>query len=66
MSWVTTIDEAAATGRLQEIYGELKRERGKVANIMKVHSLNPQAMKAHMDLYMTLILGKSGLSHQKR
>ena len=66
MSWIATIDEAAATGQLQEIYRELKEERGKVANIMKVHSLNPQAMKAHLDLYVTLMFGKSGLSRQER
>jgi uncharacterized peroxidase-related enzyme len=66
LSWITTIDEAAATGKLQEIYQELREERGKVANIMKVHSLNPQAMKAHLDLYVTLMFGKSGLSRQER
>ena len=66
MSWIEEIDEAEAGGRLAEIYGELIEKRGKVANILKVHSLNPQAMANHMDLYMTLMFGKSGLSRAER
>ena len=66
MSWIEEIDEAEAGSRLAEIYGELIEKRGKVANILKVHSLNPQAMANHMDLYMTLMFGKSGLSRAER
>jgi uncharacterized peroxidase-related enzyme len=32
---------------------------------MKVHSLNPKAMKAHVDLYFTLMFGESGLSREE-
>ena len=53
MSWIEETDEADAGGRLAEIYAELIEKRGKVANILKVHSLNPAAMSNHMDLYMT-------------
>ena len=56
MSWIEETDEADAGGRLAEIYAELIEKRGKVANILKVHSLNPAAMSNHMDLYMTLML----------
>jgi len=68
MSWIEEIDEteAEAGGRLAEIYAELIQKRGKVANILKVHSLNAEAMSNHMDLYMTLMFGKSGLSRAER
>jgi uncharacterized peroxidase-related enzyme len=48
------------------MYANLIKQRGKVSNILKVHSLNPEAMGAHLDLYMTLMFGKSGLSRAER
>jgi len=32
---------------------------------MRVHSLNPQSMKAHMDLYLTLMFSQSGLTREQ-
>ncbi|MDA0705812.1 MAG: peroxidase-related enzyme [Proteobacteria bacterium] len=66
MSWIDEIEISAAEGRLAEIYPELVAKRGKVANILKVHSLNPDAMSDHLDLYMTLMFGASGLSRAER
>lgn len=66
MPWIKTIDENEATGRIKELYDELIEKRGKVSNIMKIQSLNPEAMKQHLDLYMTLLFGKSGLSRAER
>lgn len=66
MAWIKTIDESEAKGELQKLYEQVKNKRGKLANIMKIQSLNPKAMKAHMDLYMSLMFGKSGLSRQER
>lgn len=66
MSWIDEIEISAAEGRLAEIYAELVEKRGKVSNILKVHSLNPDAMGNHLDLYMTLMFGKSGLSRAER
>jgi len=66
MSWIEEIDVDAADGELADIYAKLIEQRGKVANILKVHSLNPAAMGNHLDLYMTLMFGKSGLSRCER
>lgn len=66
MSWIDQIDVADADGRLAEVYGELAEKRGKVSNILKVHSLNPDALGNHLDLYMTLMFGRSGLSRAER
>jgi len=66
MSWIEEIEVEDADGRLAEIYTELIEKRGKVANILKVHSLNAEAMGNHLDLYMTIMFGKSGLSRAER
>jgi len=65
MSWIRTVDESEAKGELKEVYQEIKKQRGKISNVMRVHSLNPKAMKAHMDLYLTIMFGKSGLSREE-
>ena len=66
MSWIDEIEVGDAEGRLAELYKELVQKRGKVSNILKVHSLNPEAMSDHLELYMTLMFGKSGLSRAER
>jgi len=66
MAWIRIVDDAEATGQLKEIYDQIRGKRGKVANIIKVQSLNPEAMKAHMDLYYCLMFGKSGLTRPER
>ncbi len=66
MAWIRVIDEAEAQGKLKECYDEIKKARGKVANIMKVHSLHPEAMLAHLNLYKTIMFGPSGLSRRQR
>ncbi len=66
MSWIDVIEVDAAEGALAEAYAELVRKRGKVSNILKVHSLNPDALGDHLDLYVTIMFGKSGLSRAER
>jgi len=66
MSWITEVEVSEAEGKLAETYAALIKQRGKVSNILKVHSLNPHAMENHLDLYMTIMFGKSGLSRAER
>ena len=66
MAWIKEIDQDDATGDLKVIYDDLVKQRGKLSNIMKVHSLNPGAMQKHLDLYMHLLFGRSGLSRAER
>lgn len=65
MSWIKEIDEDEAEGELKDIYDEIAGARGKLSNIMKVHSLNPQAMKAHMDLYLSIMFKSSSLNRKQ-
>ncbi len=66
MAWIDVIEQEAAGEELQAVYERLRGSRGKVANIMAVHSLRPQAMAAHMDLYMAIMFSRSGLSREER
>lgn len=66
MSWIDEVDVSNADGTLAKMYAALIKRRGKVSNILKVHSLSPEAMGDHLDLYMTLMFGKSGLSRAER
>jgi uncharacterized peroxidase-related enzyme len=66
MSWIREIDEEEASEELKAIYDKIKLNRGKLSNIMKVHSLNPRSMLAHQDLYLNLMFSRSGLSREER
>jgi len=66
MPWIHMIDESEASGALQKVYDRLKGDRGKAANIMKIHSLDPRAMEAHLDLYLALMFTSSGVSREER
>ncbi len=66
MSWIEEVEVSEAEGKLAKTYATLIEQRGKVANILKVHSLNPDALRSHLDLYMTIMFGKSGLSRAER
>lgn len=66
MSWIKEVEIEQADEKLMPIYEDLLKSRGKIANILKVQSLNPEALKAHLDLYMTIMFGKSGLSRKER
>ncbi|MCI0485236.1 MAG: carboxymuconolactone decarboxylase family protein [Blastocatellia bacterium] len=66
MAWIKIIDEADASGALEDAYKETGAARGRVANILKVHSVHPQVMSAHLALYRELMFGRSELSRADR
>ena len=67
MSWIDMIDENKAEGKLAELYDKLTGPgNDKVAHILKVHSLNPDVFEAHLNLYKTIMFGKSNLSRKQR
>ncbi len=66
MARIQIIHEDEATGQLAEIYNDLLKSRGKLANVHKIHSLHPDSLVAHMDLYMTLMFKKSPLKRYQR
>ena len=66
MAWIRTIDEDDATGYLKTLYKKYGSPFEGVDNILKIHSLNPESLRFHYDLYKHLMTGKSGLSRMQR
>ena len=66
MAWIDVIDEDSADGELADLYEQIRSSRGKVANIMKVHSLHPEAMEKHLEFYLTIMFKRAGLSREQR
>lgn len=65
MPFIKQIEEKDAEGKLKEYYSKLTGSRGKLSNIMKIHSLNPDSMMAHMDLYLKIMFGKTALKRDE-
>jgi uncharacterized peroxidase-related enzyme len=66
MANIEVIDYDDSTGRLKEIYDDLIKSRGKLAEVHKIQSLNPETIVNHMDLYMSLMFGNSPISRYQR
>jgi len=66
MSWIHEVPYEQADSKLKPVYDRLIAQRGKISNILKVHSLNPQALQDHLNLYMGLMFGPSGLKRAER
>ncbi len=67
IAWIDTIAEDAAEGLLRELYdAERDKTIGAVDNILKVHALHPETMRAHIDLYRTVMYGRSGVTRVER
>ena len=65
MAFIKVIGEDEADGKLFEVYDEIQRNRGRVSNILRIQSLNPKGLRAHLDLYMASVFGKGGLSRRE-
>jgi len=66
MSWINEIDVDEAKGELADVYDSIAKSRGKVSNVVSAQSLNPRALKAHMDLYYSTVYGKMALRRVDR
>jgi len=66
MPWIKTIEPREATGELKVEYDQAVTRAGKVFNILKVQSLNPESLRASMQLYLATMYGRSGLSRAER
>lgn len=60
------INEKRADGLLRKVYDAAIKRAGRVFNILKVQSQNPQALQASMSLYTTIMNGESPLSRAQR
>lgn len=62
---IETIPPTEAEGDLAALYARLGG-RGEPAHIYQVHSLHPEALAAHVQLYRTIMFGRSPLSRVQR
>lgn len=66
MPYIEVLQPDQAEGPLKEIYDDLVKSRGKIAEVHKIQSLNPESIVNHMELYMTIMFGKSPLKRVHR
>lgn len=66
MPWIKQIPIAEATGVLKEEFDAAIARAGRVWHIVHIMSLNPEAMRASMQLYGALMHGPSPLSRLQR
>ncbi len=66
MPFIKVIDEERAEGKLKSLYGKIIKSRGKLPNIMKIHSLLPDTMIKHLELYTSLMFSKNNLSREEK
>ncbi len=64
--YIRVIDEDEAEGPLFKLYDEIQSKRGRLSNVLKIQSLDPKGLEAHLDLYMALVFGKGPLSRRER
>ena len=62
MAWIETLDEGEAQGRLAELYaGAVDPASGRVDHVLRIHSLAPEGLAAHLALYRHAMRGTPGL-----
>lgn len=66
MPWIRTIEPQEATGELKAIYDLQLRRSGRVPNIVKLGSLNPESMRPGLELFQSVMHGPSGLTRPQR
>ena len=66
MAYIETISYEDAEGELKDIYDQLINDRGKLADVHRIQSLNPPTIVSHMQLYMDVMFGKSPLRRYQR
>lgn len=66
MPFIQTIDYPNSAGELRRAYDQITGSRGKLAEVHKIQSLNPEAMLAHMDFYKAIMFARSPLKRYQR
>jgi len=66
MPWVREIPPEDATGLLREQYDAAMERADRVWHIVQIMSLNPEAMRDSMAMYLTILKGDSPLSRTQR
>ncbi len=65
MAWICTVDESKAEGLLKENYEILKKSRGDIPNVHKVHSIKPELMAAYREFGSAVTFGATSLGRER-
>jgi alkylhydroperoxidase family enzyme len=67
MAWIEMVEEPEATGVLGELYGRTSDpQHGRVDNILRIHSLHPEGLRTHYELYREVMTGTRTLRKVER
>lgn len=66
MSYIRTVSDAEATGRLAAAFEAARTRAGRVYNVVRLMSPNPAVLDASMGLYLAVMKGPSPLSRARR
>lgn len=66
MPYIKQISDEDATGAVKRELDKAHQRAGRVWNIVRIMTPNPQALKASMQLYGALMHGESPLSRMQR
>jgi len=66
MAWIEMIPPERAEGKLKEEFHRAVRRAGKVFNILRIQSLNPDTLHASVEMYLATMYGRSGLTRVER
>lgn len=66
MSFIPIVPPHDADAALAAAYQDVAGRRGRVANILGIHSVHPQTMVAHVRLYEELMFAPSPLTRVER
>lgn len=66
MAWIKVIEELEADGELKKIYDAQGKKAGALANVLKIHSLAPRTLSAHMAFYEAVMHAPGDLSRARR
>jgi len=66
MAWIRVVSADEADDELRATLDHVASSRGKLSNILAVHSLHPKGLSAHMELYLAIMFSASGLTREER
>jgi uncharacterized peroxidase-related enzyme len=66
MTWIRTVAEGEATGRLARIYEEALARAGRVFAILRAMSIAPRTLESSMAFYRTIMFARDGLGRRRR
>lgn len=67
MAWIEIIEEERASGELRTLYERMvDPEYGRVDTIMRIHSLHPEGLRTHHELYREVMTGTPTLRKVER